>query len=113
MLEALVTSQACALLALEDRGVLRAGALADLLILPAGLPLWRATRADIRGVLVGGGKVYGDADCAAALLPAAERVSVRIDGSSKVLARALADGIADHGVREHGFEFARETGRAA
>ncbi len=112
-LELLVTGHAAALLGLPDRGVLRPGARSDLLILPAGLPLWRATRADLRAVIVGGALAWGDAERGAALLPAADRVPVDLDGAGKIVSRALAEGLARHGVREPGFSFVREAGWAA
>ena len=54
VLETMVTSEAAVLLRLPDRGVLRVGARADLLVLPEGMALSSATRADVRLVVLGG-----------------------------------------------------------
>jgi cytosine/adenosine deaminase-related metal-dependent hydrolase len=89
-LEPLVTSAAAKLLGTTDRGTLGQGSLADLLILPGNLPLWRATRADVRCVLIGGRMVYGDARYARQLLAPGEALPVIVDGHSKMLLAPLA-----------------------
>ncbi|HEX2010380.1 MAG TPA: amidohydrolase family protein, partial [Roseateles sp.] len=88
-LEALVTERAAELLRLPDRGVLEPGALADLLVLPQGLPLSRASRADIRLVMVGGRPRYADPDLARAFGDTADLLPVQVDGRPKCLARPL------------------------
>lgn len=101
-LEALVTERAAALLRLPDRGRLAPGLLADVLVLPAGLPLARARRADIRLVLIGGAPRLCDPDYAEAFGPAADLVPFRVDGAPKFLARDLATALAEAAVREPG-----------
>lgn len=84
-LEAWVTEGAAALLGLADRGRLAPGLRADLIALPRGLPLSRATRADLRLVVVAGRPWYADADLGEAL----GLVPVRIDGRLKAIAPHL------------------------
>jgi cytosine/adenosine deaminase-related metal-dependent hydrolase len=62
VLERLATTVAAELLRLPDRGALRIGASADLLVVPAGRELPRLTRTDVRLVVVEGSARYGDAD---------------------------------------------------
>ena len=104
----LVTGQAAALLGFGDRGVLRAGALADLVVLPAGMSLSQATRADIRLVVLNGRPCYGDWSCAAALGPPEDFARVRLDGREKVLARAWVQRLALSPLREPGLEWAAQ-----
>jgi cytosine/adenosine deaminase-related metal-dependent hydrolase len=82
-LESLVTETGARLLGLTDRGVLRAGARADILILSAGLPLSKASRADVRLVMLGGSMRYGDPDYAEMMMSETQQVDVRVDGRSK------------------------------
>lgn len=82
-LESLVTSAAARLLRLTDRGVLRAGALADLVVIPAGTSLARVTRGDVRLVLLGGVARYGDPDHLVALLGESQTLAIRVDGCEK------------------------------
>ncbi|HEX5421761.1 MAG TPA: amidohydrolase family protein [Gammaproteobacteria bacterium] len=103
-LEALVTADAAALLCLPDRGVLRAGALADLVVLPAGMPLFDAARADVRLVAVGGNPLYADADYAEIVRPAAEWAAVSVDGRSKKLESSLAAALSAAALSESGLE---------
>lgn len=84
-LEAWVTEDAARLLGLHDRGRLEPGLRADLVALPPGLPLSRATRADLRLVVVAGRPLYADADLGEAL----GLVPVRIDGRLKAIAPHL------------------------
>ncbi len=84
-LEAWVTEGAARMLGLTDRGRLQPGLRADLIALPAGLPLSRATRADLRLVVVAGRPLYADADVGEAL----GLVPVRIDGRLKAIAPQL------------------------
>jgi cytosine/adenosine deaminase-related metal-dependent hydrolase len=89
-LEALVTRDSARLLRLPDRGVIAVGALADLLVLPARLPLSQADRSDIRLLFKDGRVCFGDRDFAAQLVPASEWVDVRVDGTAKILSTAIA-----------------------
>ncbi len=84
-LESWVTEDAARLLGLHDRGRLEPGLRADFMALPPGLPLSRATRADLRLVVVGGRPLHADADLGEAL----GLVPVRIDGRPKALAPHL------------------------
>jgi cytosine/adenosine deaminase-related metal-dependent hydrolase len=112
-LESLVTGHSARLLRLSDRGTLKVGARADILILPAGTPLSGAVRADVRLVMVGGIVRYGDAHYACAAAPTSRWAQVRVDGKSKVLEAGLADLLADTGAREPGLEFTDPAWRAA
>ena len=58
-LERLVTSDSARLLRLKDCGTLTPGAHADLIVLPAAMPLSQARRADLRLVMRGGAVRYG------------------------------------------------------
>jgi cytosine/adenosine deaminase-related metal-dependent hydrolase len=89
-LEPLVTRTAAKLLGLHDRGTLDPGSLADLLVLPGDLPLWRATRADVRCVMLGGRMLYGDSRYARQLMAPGEALAVTVDGRPKVLLAGLA-----------------------
>lgn len=108
-LESLVTDRAASVLRLPDRGVLAPGALADLVVLPAGLPLSQASRADIRLVLVGGVPRYADPDLAAAFGGDADLVEVRVDGRRKCLARSLVDALRGSRIHEPGLATLLET----
>jgi cytosine/adenosine deaminase-related metal-dependent hydrolase len=112
-LEALVTVESARLLRLGDRGVLRAGAVADLLVLPPRLPLSGATRADVRLVMVGGVMHYGDRDYAQVVAPAQQCVGIEVDGRPKVLDRRLAALLLQAGVNEDGAEISAAGWRAA
>jgi cytosine/adenosine deaminase-related metal-dependent hydrolase len=113
VLEALVTSHSARLLRLTDRGALRAGALADLLILPSRLPLSKATRADVRLVMLDGVVRYGDKDYAELAAPASSCVEIRVDGRPKMLDSKLAVLLRTAAAREEGFELQDEVWRAA
>jgi cytosine/adenosine deaminase-related metal-dependent hydrolase len=112
-LESLVTRDSARLLRLSDRGELRAGARADILILPARARLTAARRADVRLVLRDGIVRYGDADCARRAAPRAKLAEVRVDGRPKVLDSRVADALSQARISEIGLEFPRATGRAA
>ena len=112
-LEGMVTRDAASLLRLTDRGTLRVGARADILVLPAGLPLSRASRADIRLVMVGGIARYADADYADMMAACSRWTDVIVDGSPKQLERGLANAVACANVSEPGLELAKLTWRAA
>lgn len=112
-LERLVTRDSAALLRLPERGVLRAGARADMVILPAGLPLSHARRADIRVVMLGGIARYGDADYAGAMAPTGHWADVIVDGSRKLLERRLAVALLAAQAVEPGLDVVDSTWRAA
>jgi cytosine/adenosine deaminase-related metal-dependent hydrolase len=112
-LESLVTKAGASLLGLLDRGELRAGALADLVILPRGMPLWRATRTDLRCVMLGGAMSCGDQQLAAQLMRAEDRTRIVVDGADKVLRTGIAETLRHHGVDESGVQGLLPAGRAA
>jgi len=112
-LESLVTTTAAALLRLPDRGALRAGALADLVILPRDMPLWGAQRADLRCVLTGGAMRYGDAAYAEPLLGADQRVAVMVDGRDKFVSADVAELLRRPHVQEAGVQLRTAPARAA
>jgi len=88
-LEALVGTQAAALLRLPDRGHLNLGARADLLVLPAGLALSRARRADVELVAVDGRVLFADPRLPG--IDGHDLLPVRLDGRPKLLhARLVA-----------------------
>jgi cytosine/adenosine deaminase-related metal-dependent hydrolase len=103
-LERLVTSDSARLLRLADRGKLEPGALADLLVLPAGMPLTAARRGDLRLVMLAGEPRYGDPEYLHRLAAPADFTAVEVDGRPKLLQRSLAvqlpsDALAEPGVR--------------
>lgn len=104
----LVTEQAATLLRFTDRGVLCEGTLADLVVLPAGMPLSRATRADIRLVIRNGTPCYGDWSYVAALGAPEDFARIRIDGREKALARAWVEQLAQSPLREPGLEWSAQ-----
>jgi cytosine/adenosine deaminase-related metal-dependent hydrolase len=112
-LEGLVTHASADLLRLPDRGSLRPGLRADLLVLPAGTALADATRADVRMVMIDGIARYGDADCAPRAAPQAEWAQVLVDGRPKVLSLRIANLLALARAAETGLEIAQAAGRAA
>jgi cytosine/adenosine deaminase-related metal-dependent hydrolase len=112
-LEALVTSDSARLLRLRDRGELRAGSRADILILPARTRLAAATRADVRLVLVDGIVRYGDRDCAQCVAPHGEWTDIRVDGRAKILDSHIAELLSRARTSESGLELSNLTGRAA
>ncbi|RZI99155.1 MAG: amidohydrolase [Rubrivivax sp.] len=107
-LEAWVTEAAARLLGLHDRGRLDVGLRADLIALPAGLPLASATRADLRLVVVGGSPLYADADLGDVL----GLVPVRVDGRPKALAPHLVHALRATPLREPGLELLQEEALA-
>jgi len=112
-LEGLVTHVSADLLRLPDRGSLRPGMRADLLILPAGTALTRATRAGVRMVMIDGIARYGDADCAPCAAPQAEWANVLVDGVPKMLDLRIAKLLALARAAESGLEMPQAAGRAA
>jgi cytosine/adenosine deaminase-related metal-dependent hydrolase len=112
-LESLVTRDAAALLRLADRGALRVGARADLLVLPDGMALSDASRADIRLVMLGGRALYADADYARLVAPATHWAAVRVDGKPKMLERRLAAALCAATLSEPGLELSDQAWEAA
>jgi cytosine/adenosine deaminase-related metal-dependent hydrolase len=112
-LESMVTYGAAALLRLADRGTLRVGARADLLVLPERLTLSNATRADVRLTMLGGRALYADQDYARVLAPNTHWARVRVDGQPKMLASGLSVALAAATVGEPGLEVSDLAWRAA
>jgi len=112
-LESLVTATSARLLRLEDRGTLRVGARADLVVLPAGMPLSRASRTDLRLVMLGGEMRCGDPHYAAVLLPESRRVTLLLDSCTKCVERRVAALLNALGPSELGVDLPSATGRAA
>jgi cytosine/adenosine deaminase-related metal-dependent hydrolase len=112
-LEGLVTDVSASILRLADRGALRPGLRADLLVLPAEAPLRDATRSNVRLVMTGGIARYGDAEYIACAAASAEWTAVAVDGVPKMLDGSLCKLLARVSTREPGLEMARLTGRAA
>jgi cytosine/adenosine deaminase-related metal-dependent hydrolase len=112
-LEAMVTRDAASLLRLPGRGVLEVGARADILVLPADLPLTRASRSDIRLVVAAGMPRYGDADYADMMAARGYWSEVIVDGTPKRLERGLAAAVSCAQVAEPGLELPNLTWRVA
>ncbi|HEY6921976.1 MAG TPA: amidohydrolase family protein [Steroidobacteraceae bacterium] len=112
-LESLVTTDAAALLRLTDRGVLKPGARADLLVLPRGMTLSAATRSDVRLVVLGGRALYADAEYARLVAPPTHWVAARVDGTPKMLEGGLAAALRAASVIEPGLEISDLAWRAA
>jgi cytosine/adenosine deaminase-related metal-dependent hydrolase len=113
VLESLVTRDAAALLRLADRGALKIGARADLLVLPDGMALSNASRADLRLVVLGGRALYADADYARLVAPASHWAAVRVDGKPKMLESGLVAALATATVGEPGLEISDLASAAA
>lgn len=111
-LEDMVTRRACRLLRLADRGELRVGALADIVVLPADVPLSRAERADILLVLIGGEAGCSDPDYAFAF-GEAEPVEVQLDGHTKCLSASLVTRLRRCTLQEPGLELRADVKPAA
>lgn len=101
-LEALVTTRAAALLRLPDRGHLGAGALADLLVLPAGLALSQARRADVELLVMNGTVRLADPRLAG--VDTTDLQPVRLDGRPKLLHADLVAALRAEDVDEPGLE---------
>ena len=112
-LEDLVTAAAAKLLRLNDRGALRAGLRADLLVLPAGARLGKASRRDVRLVMVEGVARFGEAEYARCASPGTEWTPVWVDGVPKMLDEQISKRLAQGCGGEPGLEIPRMTGRAA
>jgi len=113
VLESMVTRNAATLLKLPDRGRLEAGALADLLVLPAGMALSGARRADIRLVMIGGRPLYADPDYARLLAPPTHWAAIQVDGRAKMLEANLAGEINAVMIGEPGVSIPDLSWRAA
>jgi cytosine/adenosine deaminase-related metal-dependent hydrolase len=112
-LEGLVTHVSATLLRLPDRGVLRPGLRADLLVLPAETRLRDATRSKVRLVMVDGIARYGDAECVMSASANTELTRVLVDGAPKMLDGNISRLLACASTSEPGLEIAQVTGRAA
>ena len=112
-LESLVTDSAARVLRLTDRGVLSAGARADLLVVPARVALSKASRQDVRLVMSGGVMRYGDRDYARLLMPDPLQADIRVDDVMKVMDWRLAATLAAADTAETGVELLNPRGRAA
>jgi cytosine/adenosine deaminase-related metal-dependent hydrolase len=113
LLESIVTLRSAELLRLPDRGVLQVGALADLVVLPAGLPLSRASRTDIELVVLGGRARYADEAHAKMLAPTTHWAQVMVDGCPRMLESTLAQALARATCHESGLDICDLTWRAA
>ncbi len=112
-LESLVTADAARLLRLSDRGTLVPGTRADILVLPSGMPLSKATRRDVRCVMSAGRMRCGDRHYAELLLSESERVAARIDDREKIMDHALGALLSAASAIEPGVELLDATVRAA
>lgn len=110
-LERLVTVDAARLLGLADRGHLGRGAVADLILIPAGCALCGLTRADLRLVMVSGDALYGDPDYLEEL--GAPWSAVCVDGRRKGLDERLSALLAAATVAEEGLQLTISRGEAA
>jgi len=112
-LAGLVTDGSASILRLPDRGSLRPGLRADLLVLPAKTQLRDATRSNVRLVMIEGAARYGDAEYVTRASASVEWTRVVMDGVPKMLDGSLCKLLACVSTREPGLELARLTGRAA
>jgi cytosine/adenosine deaminase-related metal-dependent hydrolase len=100
-LAVLVTGASARILRLPDRGALRPGLRADLLVLPEGARLSRVTRAEVRLVTVSGHALYGDSEYALSYAPAMRWIPVQVDGKRKMLVQHIAARLSRLGAAEH------------
>jgi hypothetical protein len=112
-LELLVTRASARILRLADRGALRVGLRADLLVLPADIQLSKSSRADVRLVVVNGEARFGDADCARACSPDTGWTAIRVDGTRKVLIQHIATRLSQSNAAENGLELLDSIEQAA
>jgi cytosine/adenosine deaminase-related metal-dependent hydrolase len=112
-LEAMVTEVAANLLRLSDRGRLRPGLRADLLVLPAHKKLGDADRRDIRLVMINGVPRFGEAEYTRQANRGGEWTVVAIDGVLKMLDGTISKRLAQACVAEPGLEIPVLAGRAA
>jgi cytosine/adenosine deaminase-related metal-dependent hydrolase len=111
--EGLVTHISAALLRISDRGALRPGLRADLLVLAGETQLRDATRSNVRLVMIDGQMRYGDAEYIAQASGSTEWTHVRVDGAPKMLDGSVSRLLARASTAEPGFEMAHRTERAA
>lgn len=100
-LESLVTTDSARLLRLDDRGVLKVGASADILVIPQ-MPLASASRADVRLVMIKGNVLYAETCYADAIAGPSSWVEVTVDGRRKALDVGVATLWAESGMHEPG-----------
>jgi hypothetical protein len=112
-LESLVTKTGAALLRLSDRGALRPGLRADLLVLPAAAGLGNTTRADVRMLMIDGIVRYGDGECALRAAPRRGWANVLVDGVPKVLDMSIAERLSHVSTTEPGLQLSDAAWRAA
>jgi cytosine/adenosine deaminase-related metal-dependent hydrolase len=112
-LEALVALNGARLLRAPDRGVLRAGAAADLIVLPRDSRLWELRRADLRCVMTRGVMRCGDRDYSEAMPEPRSRVPAALDGRPKWLDQSLVAMLRELSIQEPGLELRSEAARAA
>jgi cytosine/adenosine deaminase-related metal-dependent hydrolase len=113
ILLSLVTAASARLLRLGDRGVLKVGARADLLVLPAKAKLFATSRADVRLVLHGGKVKYGDLDYAQSVSPRSNWAQIQVDGAPKILDTEIAAQLSSAGPSEDGVRLSQTIWRAA
>ncbi len=87
--------------------------MADLLVLPQGMALSSASRADVRLVVLGGRALYADADYARLVAPTTHWAAVRVDGKPKMLESGLVGALRAVSVSEPGLEISDLAWRAA
>jgi cytosine/adenosine deaminase-related metal-dependent hydrolase len=114
-LQGLVTQISATLLSLPDRGALRPGLRADLLVLPAATRLGDTTRSNVRLVMIDGLARYGDAEYLMRMRASAdmEWAHVQVDGVPKMLDGNISKLLACASTSEPGLQMARAAGRAA
>jgi cytosine/adenosine deaminase-related metal-dependent hydrolase len=109
----MVTQAAARLLRLADRGGLRVGLRADLLVLPRAATLGDAARRDVRLVVINGVARYGDTECPLRASPHADWTRIQVDGASKVIAGQISGKLAQARASEPGLIMELAAGRAA
>ena len=112
-LEKMVTSDSAQLLRIPDRGALRPGCCADILVLPADMLLTQARREDVRLVILDGIARYGDAEYAERMSPETPWTRVRVDGRLKVLHPHIASLLQTSWAQDAGLELLDLEGKAA
>jgi cytosine/adenosine deaminase-related metal-dependent hydrolase len=112
-LEGMVTDVAAKLLRLPDRGSLRPGLRADLLVLPGDKNLGDADRRDVSLVVINGVPRFGEARYARSAGPGSDWIEVTIDGTPKLLDADTARRLAQCCLAEPGLEISYMAGRAA
>lgn len=113
ILLSLVTSAAARLLALNDRGYLRAGMAADLVVTPRDVKLQAMSRADVKLVVVDGTIKYGDASYVIGDSYGTSWSPVVIDGRSKMLEHSIVLRYLQSECREPGLDVPGATAMVA